>query len=58
MPVPGIDNQPILTIGLSFEFLANQCPDPGACAIHTYQVLGANGIRLAIIAPYGGDDTI
>ncbi|MNC56453.1 hypothetical protein D3C76_1151550 [compost metagenome] len=58
MPVHDIDNQPILGIGLPFELLANQCSDPGACAIRTDQILGANGMRLTILIPYGGDDAI
>ncbi|MNS85768.1 hypothetical protein D3C72_1196420 [compost metagenome] len=58
MPVPGIDNQPILCIGLPFELLADQSPDPGAGTIRTDQVLGANGMRLPIFIPYGGDHAV
>ncbi|VVN01317.1 hypothetical protein PS662_03359 [Pseudomonas fluorescens] len=58
MAVLDIDNEPVFRVGLSFEFLANQCPDPGACAVRTYQITGADGMHLAILIAQGGNHTV
>ena len=49
MPIAGVDDQPVLGIGLSCEVLTDQGSDPGAGAIGTHQILGADAVAVTLL---------